>query len=235
MKKISSTLLNIITIICFIVSLVYYILFLNSGLFDIGHYKASVIYPYFFAFTTPCLNLFRIKKKIKTSAIYNIITSIIFIIITYYTVNGLITIYKIKYLNIYESYFFPKEFLFVIALFVANYIMNIFYKYEVKESKNDKTVLFIILMLIIVISALSLDYIFRPEEVSRIMQIDIALLIEGVVLVLILVKRSSVNSFHDLDVLYAILFIINILTFNPYGIILSIQLYKYIDKYGTFL
>lgn len=235
MKRLSSTLLNITTIICFIVSFIYYMIFLNSGLFNYGHYTADIIYPYFFVLTTPCLNLFRYTKKIKTSTFYNIITSFIFIIITYYTLDALIIFYKLKYLNIDTFYFFPKEFLFVILLFTINYIMNIFCKYEVKESKHDKTVLLLIIMLFTTILALSLDYILKPESINRIMQIDFALLIESILIALILVKRSTINSFHDLDILYAILFVINVLTFNPFGVIFSIQLYKYIDKYGTFL
>lgn len=235
MNKLSSIFLNIITITCFVVSLCMYILFLNGGLFNIASYKASVIYPYFFCLTTPCLNLFRFKKKIKTSTFYNIITSFIFIIITYYTLDALVISYKLKYLNIDTFYFFPKEFLFVILLFTINYIMNMFCKYEVKESKHDKTVLLLIIMLFTTIVALSLDYILKPESIDRIIQIDFALLIELILIALILVKRNTINSFHDLDILYAILFVINVLTFNPFGVIFSIQLYKYIDKYGTFL
>ena len=233
MKRLSSTLLNITTIICFIVSFIYYMIFLNSGLFNYGHYTADIIYPYFFVLTTPCLNLFRYTKKIKTSIIYNIVTSIIFSIVTYFTSDGIIHYFKSQ--NYSTDYFFPKTFIFIIILFVINYIMNMFCKYEVKESKHDKTVLLLIIMLFTTILALSLDYILKPESIDRIMQIDFALLIESILIALILVKRSTINSFHDLDILYAILFVINVLTFNPFGVILSIQLYKYIDEYGTFL
>lgn len=177
-------------------------------------------------FINPIFNLYRLTTKRIYNLFYNLLVILISIIITYISIKSIAN-YCMNY-NIDQGDstvlgFFNSLIYMIIAILIID-LLSIFMKKEKTLVKKDNSKLLFLIISITGVLPLLSNY----KTIQIILSVALSIFS-----FIIIFELNHINSKYDLQKVYALLMIISLITMNFVSLILLINMYFELDKYGV--
>lgn len=231
MKKISKSFNYLSTISCVIaIVLVYSFIIFTSN----NYLNGYIILIILCMLLNPVLNLFRLNKKYISNPIYHIII----IVLTSYI--SAISIGSLKIYNEFLSFsadssiasnnsvnFFGERFIYIILALLLTLLLTLIFKKERIKSNKDNSILMLIIIFITSLIPLLTGSIWTMGYISA--GFNIA---ELIFVIITFFKSKNTSMANELQSYYLILIITSLVSLNPIALILSINIFIQLDKFG---
>lgn len=227
-----SKIFNYISTISCVVTII--LLYSFIAISDSFYFNGYIVLLFLLMLLNPIVNLCRLNKKIINNSIFHILVFTLTTYISCMLINSIMlyinnlneTIDKSLAHNISISYFYDKFIYIFIAIVILLLFTFLFKKTNIKSSKDNSIIMFLIIMLTSLIPILIGSIGSMPLICAG---FNIALFIFSII---IFFKLKSINTANELRSYYLVLIVSSMISINPIAFILSVFMFLQTDIFG---